>query len=120
MLQFILLFTLAMAAVSACFWVVELSPFLLELIRVKKENPKPNTTNKAVLAAYEIKSFFLLISILPLAVPFVIDIISTTWLAASFGFGGTVGGCIGLFISNIISVVIIGVSAAINAGTQNG
>ena len=102
-MQFILLFGIGMAALAGGFWIYELMPFAKAAKRLK-----PNTNGKPLHDIYAILIYIIsIIQCSILLTPFIIDIGITWAMTSIFSFGGTTGGIIGLFMSNIFSVFII-------------
>lgn len=78
-------------------WFLEIKPWLEEVQGI------PSYT-----LGDKITYFFKFLGAIPKGMPFVIDIAITLFAVANLGFGGGVtGGITGLFLSNIISLVIL-------------
>jgi hypothetical protein len=100
----IMLFGIIMAAFAGVFWIVEALPFAIALIKIDKDNKSDNwMTNAKQTVIYNAR----IASALPLLAPLAIDLLITSSLTGIFSFGGTTGGIIGLFISNIMSVFLL-------------
>ena len=80
------------------FWFLELNDFLK---RVKEIN---SDKSDSIFGA--ITTTIKLLFALPLLLPLALDMFATTWLSNGFNFG-TLGGVIGLFMSNLLSGFII-------------
>jgi len=93
-----MLLTFAMAGLAMFFWMLELKAFLNQVEKLKKNTPES--------AMGTVQLTFGLLFALPLLLPLIIDIYVTTWLSNGFNFG-TMGGLIGLFMSNILSIFIV-------------
>ncbi|MCP3682172.1 MAG: hypothetical protein GY861_05715 [bacterium] len=93
----ILIVGIIMAILAACAWCGESWIYI-----------------KAIKAVPPAKGFFgeisrslKILACTPKLLPLGIDILCTVWLTGAFGFGGMIGGVIGLTISNVISAFII-------------
>lgn len=104
-----------MALAAGLFWVIEAQPYVRKLKELKKEHANA-TANVSTIRKYASNTAFTIKTgaHIYLLLPLGIDLFITSSLASMLGFGGMVGGIIGLFISNIISLFIIVVAASMN------
>jgi len=111
-MESILMFGIAMAFVSGLFWIAEAMPYVKKVRELKSQHskdianlpPDKFTIKKGTHnTIYVVKTTAYLYLLFPLF----LDLFITSSLASIFQFGGMVGGIIGLFISNILSLFIL-------------
>jgi len=102
-MSFILLFGIGMAFLSGIFWIMEVIPYVRYVKRLKIDKRTSVLHNTVEYTKYNFK----LVKGSLLLLPFIFDLAVTMALSSIFSFGGMVGGIIGLFISNILSIFII-------------
>jgi hypothetical protein len=115
----VILTTLAgilMVAITFAFWFLELREFVHAIKEVHWKNPKPKSQMFLVQLFHQIKINFGILCAMPLLMPFVIDMVVTIFLVESLGMGGVAGGLIGMFMSDLFSILIIATMASIKAG----
>ena len=96
-----------MAVIASIFWGIEALPMVHKMRTI----PRLDTSRNMMVQTYQsiviIVSF---INALRCAWPLILDFACTALLCWMFGFGGMVGGVIGLTMSNVISIFILVIS----------
>lgn len=96
--MWILIVGITMACASAIFWCMEFMPFIVAVRAIPNHTLGDKVT-------YGLKFIGSILKLWKL----VIDIFCTVWLTSAFGFTGMIGGVIGITISNVISIFLLGI-----------
>jgi hypothetical protein len=103
----ILIIGAVMVLITFIFWYIELQPAIKRLIEINKHYQVAGSANVVHKSANQIAKMGALLGLIPLMIPFIIDMMVTSSLTSIFSFGGTVGGILGLFISDMFSIIIL-------------